>query len=236
MTPIGGGGVDELQVGGDGPVSEQVTTPKPRLRGRFHQVALIVAVPASVRLVSAAPPGSVRTAMIIYAMSLIGLFGASTAYHRVTWSPAALRRVKSLDHSMIFLLIAGTYTAYGVLALHGLLRLLVLAVVWTGALVGMTLKLVRIDQFSRTGGTLYIVLGWIGIAALPQVLSESGTPPLVLTVAGGVMYTVGAVVLLRNRPDPNPLVFGYHEIWHALVVGASACHYAAITMLLHTGG
>jgi hemolysin III len=109
-------------------------------------------------------------------------------------------------------------------------------VVWTGALVGITLKLVKIDGFSRAGGTLYMALGWIGIAALPQVLSESEALPLVLTVAGGLMYTFGAVVLLRRRPDPNPLVFGYHEIWHALVVAASASHYAAITVLLRTGG
>jgi hemolysin III len=213
---------------------EPLSTPKPRLRGRLHQAALFIAVPAGVRLAGAAPSGSVRVAMIMYALSMVGLFGASAAYHRLNWSPTALRRVRSLDHSMIFLLIAGTYTAFGVLVLHGLWRLLVLAVVWTGALVGVTLKLVKIEGFSRAGGTLYMALGWIGIVALPQVLSESETLPLVLTVAGGLMYTVGAVVLLRRRPDPNPLVFGYHEIWHALVVAASTCHYAAITLLLRT--
>jgi hemolysin III len=213
-----------------------VSTPKPRLRGRLHQVALVIAVPASVRLVGAAPSGPVRMATIIYALSLVGLFGASAAYHRLDWSPTALRRARALDHSMIFLLIAGTYTAFGVLVLQGLWRLLVLVVVWTGALVGITLKLVKIDGFSRAGGTLYMALGWIGIAALPQVLSESEALPLVLAVAGGLMYTFGAVVLLRRRPDPNPLVFGYHEIWHALVVAASASHYAAITVLLRTGG
>jgi hemolysin III len=213
---------------------EPLSTPKPRLRGRLHQAALFIAVPAGVRLAGAAPSGSVRVAMIMYALSMVGLFGASAAYHRLNWSPTALRRVRSLDHSMIFLLIAGTYTAFGVLVLHGLWRLLVLAVVWTGALVGITLKLVKIDGFSRAGGTLYMALGWIGIVALPQVLSESETLPLFLTVAGGLMYTVGAVVLLRRRPDPNPLVFGYHEIWHALVVAASTCHNAAITLLLRT--
>jgi hemolysin III len=213
---------------------ESVSTPVPRLRGRLHQAALFIAVPASVRLVGMAPSGSVRSAMIIYALSLVGLFGASAAYHRLHWSPTARRRIRSLDHSMIFLLIAGTYTAFGALVLHGLWRLLVLVVVWSGALVGITLKLVNIDGFSRVGGTLYIALGWFGVAALPQVLNESEALPLGLTVAGGVMYTVGAVVLLRRRPDPNPLVFGYHEIWHALVVAASACHYAAISLLLTT--
>jgi hemolysin III len=214
---------------------EPVSTAKPRLRGRLHQVALFFAVPAGLRLVSAAS-GRVRVAMIVYALSLVGLFGASAAYHGFHWSPTALRRMRSLDHSMIFLLIAGTYTAFGVLVLHGLWRMLILVVVWAGAVVGIVLKLVKIDGFSRVGGTLYIALGWIGIAALPEVLSESEALPLVLTVAGGLMYTVGAVVLLRRRPDPNPLVFGYHEIWHSLVVAASTCHYAAITMLLRTAG
>jgi hemolysin III len=211
---------------------EPVSTPKPRFRGRLHQAALVIAVPASVRLVGVTPSGSVRLAMIIYASSLVGLFGASAAYHRLHWSPTALRRMRSLDHSMIYLLIAGTYTAFGVLVLHGFWQLLVFVVVWTGALLGITLKLVKVEGFSRVGGTLYIALGWIGIVALPQVLSESEALPLVLTVAGGLMYTAGAVVLLRRRPDPNPLVFGYHEIWHALVVAASTCHYAAITLLL----
>jgi hemolysin III len=114
-------------------------------------VALFFAVPAGLRLVSAAS-GTVRVAMIIYALSLVGLFGASAAYHRLHWSPTALRRMRSVDHSMIFLLIAGTYTAFGVLVLHGLWRLLVLGVVWTGALVGIVLKLVKIDGFSRVGG------------------------------------------------------------------------------------
>ena len=117
---------------------ETVSTSKPRLRGRLHQAALFIAVPAGVRLAGAAPSGSVRVAMTMYALSMVGLFGASAAYHRLNWSPTALRRVRSLDHSMIFLLIAGTYTAFGVLVLHGLWRLLVLAVVWTGALVSLS--------------------------------------------------------------------------------------------------
>jgi hemolysin III len=212
---------------------DPVPTAKPRLRGQLHKVALFLAIPAGIRLVIEAS-GAVRVAMIIYASSLVGLFGVSAAYHRLQWSPRALRRMRSLDHSMIFLLIAGTYTAFGALALHGLWRILVLGIVWTGAVVGIVLKLINIDGFSRVGGTLYIALGWIGIAALPEILSESGALPLVLTFTGGLMYTVGAVVLLRRRPDPRPLVFGYHEIWHSLVIAASTCHYAAISVLLRT--
>jgi hemolysin III len=137
---------------------------------------------------------------------------------------------------MIFLLIAGTYTAFGALALRGLWRLLVLAVVWTGVLVGITIKLIKIDRLYPVAEALYMALGWTGIVVLPQVLSDLGALPVVLIVAGGLMYTVGAVVLLRRRPDPNPRVFGYHEVWHTLVVAASACHYAAITVLVRAGG
>jgi hemolysin III len=206
--------------------------PKPSWRGRLHQVALVIAIPATIRLVAAAPSGEVRVATAIYALSLVGLFAASSAYHGLNWSQAALGRMRSIDHSMIFLLIAGTYTAFGALALRGLWRLLVLAVVWTGALVGITIKLVKIDRLYPVASALYMALGWTGVIALPQVLSDLGALPVVLIVAGGLMYTVGAVVLLRRRPDPNPHVFGYHEVWHALVVAASTCHYAAVTVML----
>jgi hemolysin III len=215
---------------------EAVATPTPRWRGRLHQLALIIAVPAVIRLVVATPSGPVRVATAIYALSLIGLFAASSAYHVLNWSQPARGRMQSLDHSMIFILIAGTYTAFGVLALRGQWRIVVLAVVWTGTLVGITIKVAKIERLSPVAGALYIALGWTGIAALPQVLSDLGVLPVALILAGGLMYTVGAVVLLRRRPDPNPHVFGYHEVWHALVVAASACHYAAISMLVRTGG
>ena len=174
--------------------------------------------------------------MVIYALSLIGLFGTSTAYHRLKLSPGSSRVLRSLDHSMIFILIAGTYTALGVLVLPGWWQLVVLVIVWTGALAGITLKLINVDRFSLAGGTLYITLGWIGIAALPPMLSNAEILPLVLTLTGGLMYTFGTFVLLKRRPDPNPRVFGYHEIWHAVVIAAAACHYVAITLLIPTGG
>lgn len=205
---------------------------KPRLRGRLHQVALLVAIPAGVRLVAAAPSTSARVATIVYATSLIGLFGASAAYHLMSWSSRALRRVRVLDHCMIFFVIAGTYTAFSVLALKGPWRVVVLTIVWMGALTGIALKLFDIEAFSRVGGGLYIGLGWVAVLALPQLVTELDALPLVLVVAGGLMYTAGTLVLLRRRPDPNPLVFGYHEVWHTVVIAASTCHYVAITLLL----
>jgi hemolysin III len=178
----------------------------------------------------------VRAAMSIYALSLVGLFATSAAYHRLNLPPGSSRILRSLDHSMIFVLIAGTYTALGVLVLPGVWQLIVLVVVWTGALAGITLKLINIDRFSMAGGVLYITLGWIGIAAIPPMLSNADILPLALTVVGGLMYTFGTLVLLRRRPDPNPRVFGYHEVWHAVVIAASACHYLAITLLIPTAG
>lgn len=172
--------------------------------------------------------------MAVYALSLVGLFAASTAYHRLKLSPAALRWARRLDHSMIFVLIAGTNTAFVGLLLDELWLVVVLAVTWAGAFAGVGLKLVNIDGFSRAGGTLYIALGWVGLAVLPSMLSESEILPLMLTLTGGLLYTFGALVLLRRRPDPYPLVFGYHEIWHVIVIAASACHYAAVTLLLPT--
>jgi hemolysin III len=204
----------------------------PRLRGRLHQVAVVVAIPAGVALVISAPTGATKAATAIYALSLAGLFAASAAYHRVNWSQRVRARMRTLDHAMIFLLIAGTYTAVGALALEGLWRVVVLATVWVGALVGIVLKVIRIDGFTRVGGTLYIVLGWIGVAAAPQILSQASVASIVLIACGGLIYTFGAIVLLRGRPDPFPLVFGYHEVWHAMVIAASTCHYAAIAVLL----
>ncbi len=216
--------------------SKAVPILKPLLRGRFHQVALFIAVPAGIRLVVIAPSDSIRVAMFVYALSLAGLFGTSAAYHRLDWSPASSRVLRSLDHSMIFVLIAGTYTAFAVLVLPGLWQLVVLVIVWTGALAGITLKLINVDRFSMAGGTLYIALGWIGIAALPPMLVNAEILPLGLTLAGGLMYTFGTLVLLRRRPDPNPRVFGYHEVWHVVVIAAAACHYVAISLLIPTRG
>jgi hemolysin III len=208
--------------------------PKPRLRGRLHQGALYVAIPGGTALVAAARPGVPRIAAAVYAVSLAGLFAASSAYHTLPWSPPALRLMRSLDHSMIFFLIAGTYTPFGIVALTGAWRIAVLAVVWVGAVVGIALKLLRLDLLGRVGGMLYIVLGWTAILALPEILREVATVPLVLTVAGGLLYTTGALILCRRQPDPKPLVFGYHEVWHCFVVLGSLCHYVAIILLLRT--
>lgn len=135
---------------------------------------------------------------------------------------------------MIFFLIAGTGTAVGSLVLEGAWRVAFLAILWAGAVVGVSFKLVKIDGFARVGGFLYIALGWTGAATVPQAIRAARPLPLILIGAGGILYTVGATIFFRRRPDPKPLVFGYHEIWHAFVVAACACQYAGITMILRT--
>ena len=213
---------------------EPIARQKPLLRGRLHQVMALVVVPAGVVLIGQARTGAVRLAVSIYALSLLALYGTSAAYHRMNWSPKALRRMRALDHSMIFFLIGGTSTAFAALVLNGWLRVAFLAVVWAGALTGIVFKLARIDGYARLGGFLYIALGWVGVATVPQAINQAEVVPLLLIAAGGLMYTIGAVVFYRRRPDPKPLVFGYHEVWHTFVVAATACQYTAISMLLRT--
>jgi hemolysin III len=204
----------------------------PRFRGRLHQAAFFVAVPAGVALVIAAPTALSRAAAAIYALSLAGLYGTSALYHRMPWSPRARGWMKRLDHSMIFVLIAGTYTPFSLLVLSGAWRAVVLSVVWAGAAVGIVLKMVRIDGLEALSATLYIGLGWMVVVAWPQMVR--GLPPaaVALLATGGILYTTGAIVLATRRPDPSPAVFGYHEVWHAMVVGASLCHFAAVLLVV----
>ena len=209
--------------------------PTPRWRGRLHAIMFFITLPASAVLLALAHGASEWIAAAIYVLTLVGLYASSAAYHRIRWSEKARSRMRLLDHSMIYLLIAGTYTPFGVLALDGWWRIGMLAGVWAGALFGVAVKFVGIEKLRKLGGTLYIGLGWIVIVAFPKIVDGLTTPALILLILGGLLYTGGAVVLLRRRPDPSPLVFGYHEIWHTMVVAGSVCHYLAIRTLLTSG-
>ena len=202
---------------------------KPRLRGVSHQWAFFVSVVIGALLVVFAPGGEPRLAAAIYAASVAGLFGASALYHRVSWSSLGARRwMRRLDHSMIFVLIAGSYTPFALLVLHGTLATVVLLVVWGGAVGGVILKLLWIDAPKSFIAAVYVMLGWVAVATFPQLLEELGVGGTALVAAGGLLYTIGAVVYARQRPDPAPTVFGYHEVFHALVIAASALQYAAV--------
>jgi hemolysin III len=202
--------------------------PKPRLRGVFHQWAFVVSLAAGAALVVAAPSGRAAAVGAVYAGALAGMFGASALYHRVSWPPALLPWLRRLDHSMIFVLIAGTSTPVAVLGLEGVLPVVVLAIVWAGALAGLLLNLVWIGAPRRLVVFVYVVLGWVGVVLLPETVRHVGVAPALLFALGGALYTAGAVIYVRRRPDPRPAVFGFHELFHVLVIAAALAHFIAI--------
>lgn len=216
----------------DGPLRASLGLDKPRFRGRLHQIAFILSIPQGLALVAAAAGWVSTVAAGIYALSLSGLYGVSASYHRLKWTPPALARMRRLDHSMIFVLIAGTYTPVSLLVLHGPWAIALLGVVWAGAIAGVAMKVIGMERTRKLTGALYIVLGWAAVLAAPWFVTRMSIAVLTLIVSGGILYTVGAIIFARRRPDPNPLVFGYHEIWHVAVVAASLCHYTAILLLV----
>ncbi len=213
------------------PAEEAATAPvKPRLRGVFHQYAFFVSLAAGSLLVLLAATARAGVAMAVYAVSVSALFGVSALYHRVTWTGPARRRMRRLDHAMIFLLIAGTYTPVGLLVLQGTLATVVLAVVWGGAVAGIVVELAWTGAPKWLGGTVYLALGWVAVAAMPQLFSRLGVVGGLLIVAGGLVYSAGAAVYALRRPDPLPAVFGYHEVFHLLVIVGVAAHFLAISL------
>ena len=209
---------------------------KPRLRGVLHQWAFVASLPLGLALVLTAGSARARVAVALYALSVAALFGTSALYHRVNWRSLNARLwMRRLDNSMIFVLIAGTYTPFAVLVLHGSLALAILVVVWAGALAGIAFNLVWTNAPKWLHALLYVALGWVAVAASPQLASDIGIGGLTLVALGGVLYTLGALIYSAKRPDPSPAVFGYHELFHALVVVAAALQYAVIALWVLPG-
>jgi hemolysin III len=209
---------------------------KPLLRGWLHAYAFFVAAVAGIVLTTLAAtlttkPGATLS-VAIYSVTICTLFGTSALYHRRVWSPRGYQIMRRLDHSMIFVFIAGTYTPFSVLLLSGTARVVILAVVWGGALLGIVVKVVYPHAPRWVAAPLYIVLGWVAIAVLPQILARGGVAAFVLLLAGGVWYTGGAICFALRRPNPWPHVFGHHEIFHACTVIAALCHQIAIYFAL----
>jgi hemolysin III len=194
-------------------------------------VSLFVAVPAGLVLLAVAPTGAARVAVGVYAAALVTMFWVSSTYHRGSWSPEEFTRWQRRDHAAIFLLIAGSYTPYCVLALEGPWRAWMLIVVWIGAGLGILVKLYRVDLHVLSG-FMYLGLGWAAVIAFPQFVRALGPAPIVLTVAGGLLYSFGALVLATHRPRLFPRTFGFHELWHAATAAAAACHYVAVLLML----
>ena len=213
-----------------GPVTTSPSL-KPRLRGVFHQWAFFVSVVAGALLVAMAPTGRATLATAIYAVTVAGLFGVSATYHRVNWRSAATRRwMRRLDHSMIFCLIAGTYTPFALLVLDGPLSTAILIGVWGGALAGILLNLAWVDAPKWVTAAVYLAVGWVAVIALPDLATKLGGVAIAMIGIGGVLYTAGAVIYALRKPDPAPMVFGYHEIFHVLVILAAAIQYAVIAV------
>jgi hemolysin III len=200
----------------------------PRLRGVSHEVAFFVAVAAAVVVVVLAPAGRATVAVAIYGGGLMALFGGSALYHR--WpGPARFKPVlKRIDHSTIFVFIAATYTPIALVGLHGPIVWVILAIAWAGATAGVLFSLVWIEAPRGLIVGSYLALGWVAVIALPQLMVELRPEPMALLATGGVLYSTGAIIYARQRPDPWPRTFGFHEIFHALVIVAAAAQYIAL--------
>jgi len=206
---------------------------RPFWRGRLHLIAAVVALPAVVLLAAAADTGLGRAAVLVYGATLVGLYAVSASYHRLAHTPTAVKWWRRADHSMIFLLIAGTYTPICLLVLPPEWGIPTLVAVWIVAMIGVSLKMAKLGAgHESVGSWLYIVLGWAGLITAPMLATRLAWPQLVLLAVGGVLYTVGAVILGRRRPDPSPERFGYHEVWHGMTIVAGTCHFVAVATFL----
>lgn len=208
------------------------TRARPLLRGVLHQAAFSASLVVGTLLIVAADGGRGHAAAAIFAGAVAACFGASALYHRVTWSPSLRLWMRRVDHAGVYLLIAGTYTPVCLLVLDGAWRLVVLAVVWTGAVAAIVLKFVWVAAPKWLAAATALALGWVAVAIMPQLVDRLDPAGVALLGAGGLAYTAGAVVYALRRPDPAPAVFGYHELFHALTIAAVSCQYVAIAFFV----
>jgi hemolysin III len=205
---------------------------KPRLRGVFHEWAFFGSLGAAALLLVLAGGTREVVASSVYVAALAAMFGASALYHRISWAPGARAWLRRLDHSTIFLFIAGTYTPFALLALRGTLGWVLLTIAWAGAMAGMLLSLLWIGAPKWVAALVYIALGWAGVVAAPQLLVRAGVAVVALVAIGGIAYTLGAVAYATHRPNPWPRTLGYHEIFHLLVIAAAAAQFVAVALVV----
>jgi hemolysin III len=210
-----------------------VTLPaRPLFRGVFHEWAFFASLGAAVLLIVLAAGAREVVAACVYVGALAAMFGASALYHRVTWAPDVRAWLRRVDHSTIFLFIAGTYTPFALLVVDGWLSWTVLGVVWAGAVAGVLLSIAWIDSPKWLHATVYLALGWVGVVVAPDLFSGAGIAAATLVLAGGLLYTTGALAYATKRPNPWPRHFGYHEIFHVLVVAAAATQFVAVALVV----
>lgn len=208
---------------------------KPRMRGWLHAYAFFIAAVCGIVLcaIAASRPGwAPLLSSAVYSLTVCGLFGTSALYHRRVWSERGYQIMRRLDHSMIFLFIAGTYTPFCLLLLPPGSAKVLLSVVWGGAGAGVALQMIWPHAPRWFSAPLYLALGWVAVAVLPDILREGGVTALVLLAVGGAIYSIGAVCYALRRPDPWPSVFGHHEFFHACTLVAAICHHIAIYFAL----
>ncbi|MET8268716.1 PAQR family membrane homeostasis protein TrhA [Micromonospora arida] len=208
---------------------------KPRMRGWLHTYAFFVAVVCGIVLCSIAatrPGWAPLVSCLIYSLTVCGLFGTSALYHRRVWSERGYQVMRRMDHSMIFLFIAGTYTPLCAMLLAPRPATVMLALVWGGALAGVAVKVIWPHAPRWVSAPLYLALGWVAVAMLPEILHGGGVAALVLLIVGGAIYSVGAIFYALRRPNPWPTVFGHHEFFHACTLLAALCHHIAIYFAL----
>lgn len=208
------------------------TPSKPRLRGDLHHRAFYVSLVTGAILIVAASNGRATIAAAVFAVSVSGLLGVSALYHRGDWTNSVRMKLRRLDHSMIFMLIAGTYTPFALLVLDGTFSTVLLVAVWACALAGSVMELALAEASKWIMAGICIGLGWVSIIAMPQIASEVGAIGTMLLALGGVAYTVGAIIYAAQRPNPVPNVFGYHELFHALVVLAIVLQYTVVAVVV----
>jgi hemolysin III len=207
-------------------------TARPLLRGVLHQGAFFVALVVGTLVIVGADGGRRTAAASIFAGTVALMLGASSLYHRITWSPRLRPWMRRVDHSGVYLLIAGTYTAVGLVALTGALQHVVLALVWTGVALAIVIKFAWAQAPQWLTVAIGLALGWISVVAFPQIVEHTGIAATTLLAAGGLAYTLGALIYAFRRPDPAPALFGYHELFHAFTLVAVACQYVAIAFFV----
>jgi hemolysin III len=212
-----------------------VTLPelKPLLRGWLHLGMVPAALAAGIVLIALAPGASARLSVTVYVGSALLLFAVSAVYHRGHWSPRANAILRRLDHANIYLLIAGSYTPFAVLALHGTTRIVVLTCVWVGALAGVVFRVSWVSAPRWLFTPLYVLLGWVAAFVTPELLRDIGVAAFVLVVVGGGLYTLGGLTYALRRPNPLPRWFGFHEVFHSLTVAAFVTQYIAVSMVTY---
>ena len=201
---------------------------KPKLRGVLHEIAFFVSLVTGPILILVSRAGS-HLAAAVYSVAMTGLFGFSALYHRPTWKPAVRRWLGRVDHTMIVVFTAATFTPIAA-AIDTPWSRTVLLIAWGGALLAVCLQLIPVSFPKPVAVIPYLALGWLGVTLFPASWSRLGVAPPILLFLGGALYTVGAIVYARRRPDPRPAVFGYHEIFHAFVVAAAYLHYGAVAV------